>query len=65
MKIFIATIIALAICLIGFNVFRINWEDPLDKDSSVALIGIVASLCAVVLMLILHTSRKIAQKLKE
>ncbi|SFU26983.1 hypothetical protein SAMN05216480_10125 [Pustulibacterium marinum] len=65
MKIFTATIIVLAICMIGFNVIKIDLEAPFQGDSSIALVGIFASLCAIVLMLILQTSRKIAEKMKE
>jgi multiple antibiotic resistance protein len=40
-------------------------ENPLKGDSTVALIGIVASLCAIILMLIFMTSKKIDNKLKK
>lgn len=65
MKIFSATIIAIAICLIGFNIVKVNWSAPFEKESSAYLIGILTSLCAIVIMLILSISRKIAKKLKE
>ncbi|GLB53113.1 hypothetical protein NBRC110019_21530 [Neptunitalea chrysea] len=65
MKIFTLTIIAIAICFIGINATKVSFRAPFEGDSSIALIGIFASLCAIVLMLILRTSYKIAEKLKE
>lgn len=56
--------IALAIALLGYNVSKINWESPLQGDSTVALIGVVACACAVLLLLILLVSKKIALKNK-
>lgn len=64
MKIFTTVIIVLAIGLIIFNLTQINYSAPLEGNSSVALVGVMASLCAIVLMLILQTSRKIAEKMK-
>ena len=55
----------LAIVLLGYNVTKVNWEAPLQGESTVALIGIIACACAVVLLLILLTSRKIATKAKK
>ena len=55
----------LAIVLLGYNVTKVNWEAPLQGESTVALIGIIACACAVVLLLILLTSRKIAAKAKK
>jgi len=51
--------------LIAYNVTMVDFENPLKGDSTVALIGIVASLCAIILMLIFMTSKKIDNKLKK
>ncbi|MGY8916289.1 MAG: hypothetical protein ACKVJF_14555 [Flavobacteriales bacterium] len=58
-------LITLAIALIAYNVTLINFENPLEGDSIIAIIGIVASLCAVVLLLIFIASKKIQNKVDE
>ncbi|GLB48265.1 hypothetical protein [Neptunitalea lumnitzerae] len=65
MKFFTITVIFLAIVFIGFNATKVSLNAPFEGDSSIALVGILASLCAIVLMLILQTSKKIAEKLKD
>lgn len=64
MKIFTIFIITIALVMLVVNIIKIDFEKPFEGDSTIALIGIFASLCAIVLMLILQTSRKIAEKLK-
>lgn len=51
--------------LIVYNVTLVDFENPFQGDSTIALIGIVASLCAIVLLLIFMASKKIDKKLKE
>jgi hypothetical protein len=58
-KKFTAILIVLAIALIAYNVTLVNFENLLEGDSAIALIGIVASLCAIVLLLIFIASKKI------
>ncbi|ALM08328.1 membrane protein [Sediminicola sp. YIK13] len=58
-------LITLAIALIAYNVILINFENPLEGDSIIAIIGIVASLCAIVLLLIFIASKKIQNKVDE
>ena len=62
---FAIVIIIIASGLIAYNVTMVDFENPLKGDSTVALIGIVASLCAIILMLIFMTSKKIDNKLKK
>ena len=62
---FALILILLALGLIAYNVTLIDFENPIQGDSTIALIGIVASLCAIVLMLIFMTSKKIDKKLKK
>ncbi|RIV44475.1 hypothetical protein [Flagellimonas pelagia] len=57
-------LIILAMGLIAYNVTLVDFENPFHGDSTIALIGIVASLCAIVLLLIFMTSKKIEKKLK-
>jgi len=56
-------LIVLAVALIAYNVTLVNFQNPLEGNSIIALIGIVASLCAIVLLLIYMTSRKIKDKM--
>ncbi|MEB8328103.1 hypothetical protein OO009_01950 [Flavobacteriaceae bacterium KMM 6897] len=64
-KILSIILITMAIALIAYNVTLINFEDPMEGDSIIAIIGIVASLCAVVLLLIFIASKKIQKKVDE
>ncbi|MCR9226142.1 MAG: hypothetical protein NXH90_01805 [Flavobacteriaceae bacterium] len=64
-KTFALVLIILALGLIAYNVTLVDFENPIQGDSTIALIGIVASLCAIVLMLIFMTSKKIDKKLKK
>ncbi len=65
MKIFTSILIFLAIALIGFNVTLLNFDTPFEGNSMVALIGIMASFCAVFILLIFRMSKKIEEKLKD
>ncbi len=58
-------LLVLAIALIVYNTTLIDFRDPLKGDSIIAVIGIVASLCAIVLLLIFVTSKKIQKKIEE
>ncbi len=64
-KTLVIILIILALGLIAYNVTMVNFENPFQGDSTIALIGIVASLSAIVLLLIFTTSKKIDKKLKE
>ncbi len=64
-KTFAIVLIILALALIAYNVTLVDFENPIQGDSTIALIGILASLCAIVLMLIFMTSKKIDKKLKK
>jgi len=58
-------LIIVAIALIAFNFTLIDFDNLLVGDSGIALIGIVASLCAIVLLLLFKTSKKIQDKMNE
>jgi hypothetical protein len=64
MKIFTNILIFLAIGLILLNIYIIDFNKPMEGDSMIALIGIVASFCAVLILLIFRMSKKIEEKLK-
>lgn len=56
-------LLVFAVVLIAYNVTLVDFQNPLEGNSIVALIGIVASLCAIVLLLIFMTSKKIKDKM--
>lgn len=57
--------IIIALALIAYNVTLVDFNNPLEGNSVIALIGIVASLCAIILLLIFMTSKKIQKKVNE
>ena len=56
-------LMGLSLGMIIFNATQVNWEDPLSGESSVAIIGIMAAMCAFLLLLLLMISKKISKKL--
>ncbi len=64
-KLVSAIIIVVAIGLIAYNVTLVDYANPLAGDSIIAVIGIVAALCAIVLILIFLASKKIEKKIGE
>ncbi|MFC4817968.1 MULTISPECIES: hypothetical protein [unclassified Flavobacterium] len=65
MKIFTYIILAFAAVLIGINVMKLDFNNLFEGDSLVGLIGILAILCAVVILLIFRVSKAIDEKLKK
>ena len=65
MKIFTNILVFLAIALIIFNVTLLDFKNPFQGDSIIAFIGIAASFCAVLILLIFRMSKKIEEKLKD
>ncbi|MCF4100397.1 hypothetical protein L1I30_01845 [Gillisia sp. M10.2A] len=64
MKIFIYLLIVLSLVVIVYNVSVIDFDNLLQGDSAIALIGVLAATCVVVLLLILLTSKAIERKSK-
>lgn len=64
MKVFIYTLIAIALGLIIFNATQLDFDNLLEGNSLVALIGIIASLCAVCILLIFRLAKNIEEKTK-
>ncbi|MBE7641357.1 MULTISPECIES: hypothetical protein [Salegentibacter] len=62
MKLFIYTVIFLAVVIMGYSTTALDFDDLLKGDSGTAVLVIVGSLCLIVLMGILLTSRSIAEK---
>ncbi|MFC6875666.1 hypothetical protein ACFQZF_04560 [Flavobacterium myungsuense] len=64
MKIFTSILVILALALIGFNVTLLDFDHLLEGNSVIALIGIVASFCAVFILLIFRMSKIIQERTK-
>lgn len=64
MKIFTSVLVVLALALIVFNITLLDFNHLFEGKSSVALIGIVASICAVLILLIFRMSKKIEERTK-
>jgi len=54
--------IILAIVLLAFNISKLNFGNIYSNDSKIALIGVLACSCAIILLVILHLSKKIKDK---
>ncbi|MET1258358.1 hypothetical protein ABV409_03410 [Flagellimonas sp. DF-77] len=60
----IIILIILALALAAYNSTLLDFDNLFQGDSLIACIGIVASLCAIVLLLIFNTAKKIEERLK-
>ena len=65
MKIFTNILVLLAILLLVFNITLIDFQNPFKGDSVIALVGVVASFCAVLILLIFRMSKKIVEKMND
>lgn len=65
MKIFTNILVLLAISLLVFNITLIDFQNPFKGDSIIAIVGVVASFCAVLILLIFRMSKKIVEKLND
>ena len=65
MKIFTNILVLLAVALLIFNVTLIDFQNPFKGDSMVALVGVVASFCAVLILLIFRMSKKVIEKMED
>tara|TARA_Y100000768_G_C23957509_1_gene673590 strand:- start:1284 stop:1481 length:198 start_codon:yes stop_codon:yes gene_type:complete len=65
MKIVLSVFMILATAMFIFNLFQIDWQSPISGKSSVAVIGVMASACAFILLLILVISKRINKRLKK
>jgi hypothetical protein len=65
MKIFTTILVILALGLIVFNICLLDFNHLFDGNSMVAFIGIAASLCAVLILLIFKMSKKIEEKMND
>ncbi|MFI0491944.1 hypothetical protein [Flavobacterium sp.] len=65
MKIFTSILVALALGLILFNITLVDFKHPFEGNSMIAFIGIAASICAVLILLIFKMSKNIAEKMND
>nr|WP_315149315.1 hypothetical protein [uncultured Flavobacterium sp.] len=65
MKIFTNILVLLAVLLLVFNITLIDFQNPFNGDSVIALVGVVASFCAVLILLIFRMSKKIVEKMND
>lgn len=65
MKIFTNILVVLALGLIIFNISLLDFKHPLEGNSIIAFIGIAASICAVLILLIFRMSKSIEEKMNE
>jgi len=65
MKLFTNILVILALGLIIFNITLLDFKNPLQGNSMVAFIGIAASICAVLILLIFRMSKNIEEKMND
>ena len=65
MKIFTLVLILLASALLIFNTTRLNFNDVFTGESMYALIGIAASFCAILILLIFRVSKEIEKRMND
>lgn len=65
MKIISIILILIAVLVIIYNFTLVDFSNPLEGDSMVAIIGMLAALCAIALMVVLLLSRKVQQQIKD
>lgn len=64
MKIFTSILVIVAVGLIIFNITLLDFNNLFEGDSLIGLIGIVASFCAVFILVIFRMSKMIEEKTK-
>lgn len=64
MKLVSISLSIIALLLIVFNATKVDVNSPFKGDSIIALITIIASLCLIILLQILRTSKRIEQQQK-
>ena len=64
MKIFSYIIIVLSIITIIFNTIKIDFEKPFEGENTIALIGIIASFCAILIVTLFMVAKKVVEQTK-
>ena len=65
MKIFTYVAVAIALALIVFNLFQIDYSNPFEGNSTIAIFGVVAGICAILLLVLLRFSKMIEEKTRQ
>lgn len=65
MKIFIYVLMGLIAAIITMNIFKLDFSNLFQGDSSIALVSILSGLCAFLILAIFLISKKIESKVKE
>ena len=65
MKGFIYFLMIVTLGLVIYNLTKVNYSDPLNEKSIVALITVIAGCCAILLLAILRTSKRIEETVKK
>ncbi len=65
MKLFTSILLVLAFGLIIFNLTQLDYANLFAQESMIAMIGIVAAFCAILILLIFRMSKTIEDKLKD
>lgn len=65
MKIFKIILTVFSSLLLIYNLSIVDFSDLFSKESTIALIGVIACICALLLMAILRVSSKINKKLNK
>jgi hypothetical protein len=63
MKIFTNILLVLAAVLVIINITQLNFDRLFEGDSLIALIGVVASICAILIIVIFRMSKTIDKKI--
>jgi len=63
MKIFTTILIIIALALLIFNLTHIDFSNPFEGNSQIAVIESVAALCAICILLIFKISKQIESKM--
>jgi uncharacterized integral membrane protein len=64
MRIFSYIIIVLSIITIIFNATKIDFEKPFEGESTIAIIGIIASFCAILIVTLFRVAKKVVEQTK-
>ena len=65
MKLLNYILILIALSILIFNLFQVDWSNPIIGKSLVAVICAIASASAILLLIILIVSKKIAERLNK
>lgn len=65
MKVFLNSLSLIALILAIYNASIIDLETPFKGESVIAIITILAALCAILLLQILRISKKIEKQIKQ